>query len=202
MGYATKDLASEWVRYLLGPQGKAWFWRNGVTIEYEGHPDLELLGNEQVPGYYFRVKIHNQRSKTLRVRSWKLTDLHVLVGENFEPWENAEPVPLEWGKGEIASREELLVDFARIFPPEIQKKAGDQILTGGADIPNLRFTVVPGRWPRKMISNVSPGTYRFKLTLFFDDEPPATAKFELERPGKRTKSIKDMAEEITIRKLK
>ena len=143
-------------------------------------------------------------SSTLHVKHWKLTDLRQLEGGVFRPWADAEPVLLEWGSAqsmEIPPQDKVRVPFARIYPPELQGEI-DRSLSGDIDTPQLRFTVLPGTWPRRMTSHVPPGTHRFKLTVFFEEAPPIEAEFELDWPGKQRESIESMVQEIKIMKLK
>ena len=110
---------------------------------------------------------------------------------------------LEWGSAqpmEIPPQDKVLVPFARIYPPELQRET-DKLLSGDIDTPQLRFTVLPGTWPRRMTSHVSPGTHRFRLTVFFEEAPSVEAELELEWSGKRRESVELTAQEIKIRKL-
>lgn len=179
--------------------------RQSVRIDFESERpfvDRVVLGDSQWNGYHFQVGIRNESDRsTIRVKYLKLTDLRQLKGGAFKAWENAVPSFLEWPRGtprEIPPRDQVLVPFARIYPPELQKIT-DRILSGDIDTPQLRFTVFP--WDRRMTSHVPPGTHRFKLTAFFEDMPPAEMELELEWPGQRRESVESMAQEIKIGKL-
>jgi hypothetical protein len=180
-----------------------------TSIEFENvrpFVDQAVFGDDRARKYwqvyYFKVQIHNKSyESTIRVKHLKLTDLRQLEGGVFKPWGNAEPVFLEWDVAkEIPPQDKVLVPFARIFPPELQRKT-DGLLSGGVDTPQFRFTVLPGGWPRRMTSHVPPGTHRFRLTVFFENVPPVEAELELEWSGKQRESVESMAQEIKIRKL-
>lgn len=175
-----------------------------ASIEFENRWPFvarEVYGDEQINVYYFKVKIHNKSQDTIRARYLKLSDLRAVEGDDVKPWRDADPVVLGWdaitGKA-IPPQDEILVSFARIFPPELQRKT-DKILSGDIDIPQLRFTV--DGWPRKMTSHVPPGTHRFKLTVYFEKTPPAETELELKWTGKQRGSLESMVQEIKIRKL-
>ncbi|TAJ09568.1 MAG: hypothetical protein EPO61_05785 [Nitrospirae bacterium] len=163
-----------------------------------------VLGNESFRGYRFRVQIENKSSETtLIVKHVKLVDLQQLEGNAFKAWMNAEPVYLEWDgtkSTEIPPQDKVLIPFARIYPPELQRIT-DGLLSGGVDTPQLRFIVQPGTWPRKMTSHIPPGTHRFKVQVFFEKGPPAEIKLELEWPGTRRETPDAMVQEIKITKL-
>lgn len=166
--------------------------------------DRVVLGNESWRGYMFKVQIENKSSEaTIQVKHLKLTDLQQLEGNTFKAWEDAEPVYLEWdgtkSKG-IPPQDKVLIPFARIFPPELQRIT-DGLLSGGVDTPQLRFTVQPGTWPRRMTSHVPPGTHRFKIKVFFEKGPPTEVELELMWPGKQRESVEAMAKEVRIRRL-
>lgn len=167
----------------------------------QSHPFVNraVWGNDQVPIYLFQVQVFNESyDSSIRVKYLKLTDLRKLDGDVFRRWENAVPAILEWPVGtskEISPREDVFVPFARIFPPEIQK-ARDNFLSGSIEIPQLRFVVA--RWNRQMTSHVPPGTHRFKLTVFFENESPAEAEFQLEWSGEQRESLDSMAKDIKI----
>ncbi len=180
--------------------------RQIARIEFENarpFVDRVVLGDNQWNGYHFQVKIRNESDhSTIRVKYLKLTDLQQLKGGVFKAWENAVPSFLEWPRGtprEIPPRDQALVPFARIYPPELQKVT-DGLLSGDINTPQLRFTVFP--WDRRMTSHIPPGTHRFKLTAFFDDMPPAETELELEWPGEHRESVESMAQEIKIRRVK
>ena len=170
--------------------------------------DQAVIGDDRAKKYwnvyYFKVQIHNKSDEsTIQVKHFKLTDLRHLVEGVFKPWDNAEPVFLQWDPTkpkEIPPQDKVLIPFARIFPPELQRMT-DTFLSGDIDTPQLRFTVAEGRWPRQMTSHVPPGTYRFKLTVFFEKVPPAEVELELEWSGRQHENLKRMAQEIKIRKL-
>lgn len=167
--------------------------------------DKVVLGDESFRGYMFKVQIENNSSDvTLQVKHLELTDLQQLQGNTFKAWENAETVYLAWDGTkyrEIPPGGKVLVPFARIFPPELQREI-DGHLSGGVDTPQLRFTVPLDRWPRKMTSHIPPGTHRFKIQVFFEKGPPAEIELQLEWTGKHRESPDAMVQEIKIKKLK
>lgn len=103
--------------------------------------------------YFYRVRlVSTSNEKTVQVRYLKLTDLEELQGTEFKPWKNTEDLILEWDKekpNDIPPGGDVLAQFARVFPPELQKIT-DINLTGSLDIPQLVFTVPLGGWPMKM----------------------------------------------------
>lgn len=176
-----------------------------ARIHFEqSHPFVNRAawGNDQIPVYFFQVQVFNESyDSSIRVKYLKLTDLRKLDGDVFKPWENAVPVILEWSVGtskELSPREDVFVPFARIFPLEIQK-ARDTLLSGNIEILQLRF-VVAG-WNRQMTSHVPPGTHRFKLTVFFENEPPAEAEFQLEWSGEQRENLDSMVKNIKIKRI-
>lgn len=177
-----------------------------ASIEFENarpFVDKVVLTNKQWNGYHFQVQIHNKSyDSTIRVNYWKLTDLRYLEEGSFKPWKDAEPVLLEWRSTtprKIAPRDKVLVAFARVYPPEYQREY-DRILSGDVNTPQLRFNVL--RWPRRMTSHVPPGgTHRFRLTVFFEEAPPAEIELELEWAGQDRGSVESMAQEIKFRTL-
>lgn len=190
----------------LGITPKSGTGNHIALIYFEQSPpfvDRALLGNAQIPGYFFQVRIFNESYEdSIHVKSWKLTDLRELNNSGvFRPWENAVPAILEWPaftSKEISPRENVFVPFARIFPPEIQKVT-DTLLSGNIEIPQLRFCV--SRWDRRMTSHVPPGTHRFKLTVYFEKNPPVEAKFQLEWSGEQRENLDLMASDIKIKQI-
>jgi hypothetical protein len=163
-----------------------------VKVEYSGQQpfiDKSLLridrGNRRWETYFFRVRLVNRSEATIvRVRELKLSEFAVLDGNGFRPWKDAEDLILEWDESkpkEIPAGGNVFAQFARVFPPDLQK-IRDGNLTGSVDIPQIVFTVIPGGWPMKMISKVPPGTHRFKLTAYFENAPPAGATILLKCP--------------------
>ncbi len=206
VGWVVSPAVTDWAVYWLGHEGRLVAANKQIaSVEFENtraFVSREACGNEQVPCIFFNVRIHNlSRDSTIHVKYWKLTDLRQLEGGVFTPWEDAQPVFLAWGaRPEIAPGDKVLVPFARIYPPELQRKLREnQIFSGDVDTPQLRF-IVDG-WPRVMKSHVPPGTHRFTLTVFFEKEPPAEAEFELEWAGKRREGVEVMAQDIKIRRL-
>lgn len=202
VGWIASPVITEWAVYWFGPTGKAVVTKNGASLEFENRWPFvarEVYGGDQINVYYFKVRIHNSYGSTIRARYFELTDLRTLEGGDFIPWQDADPVVLTWdartGK-EIPPQARVLVSFARIFPPELQKKT-DAILSGDLDIPQLRFTV--NGWPRKMTSHIPPGTHRFKLRVYFENLPPAETELELEFPGMQRESVESMAKTIKIK---
>jgi hypothetical protein len=182
-----------------------------ASIEFENtrpFVDRARLGDDRTRQYwsvyYFKIQIHNKSDETtIRVKHLKLTELRELEAGTFKPWGNAEPIFLDWDTTkpkDIPPQDKVLVPFARIFPPELQRQT-DRLLSGGVDTPQLRFTVPLGRWPRRMTSHVPPGTHRFRITVYFEKVPPAEAELELEWSGNQTKSIDAMVQEIKVKKL-
>lgn len=180
-----------------------------AQISFErSHPfvNRSTLGNDLIrkywPAYFFQIRIFNKSyNSNIRIKYLKLSDLRKSDGAVFKPWENAIPIILAWPPGiseEIAPREYVFVPFARIFPVEIQKLQ-DTLLSGNIEIPQLRFIVA--RWDRQMTSHVPPGTHRFKLTVFFENEPPAEAEFELEWSGEQRENLDVMAKDIKIKQI-
>ena len=208
IGGIVLAVGQDWGVGLFGFRGKATAKKQIASIEFENarpFVDRVVLGNKQRNGYHFQVQICNKSySSTIRVKHWKLTDLRQLEGGVFRPWADAEPVLLEWGSAqpmEIPPQDKVLVPFARIYPPELQREI-DRLLSGDIGTPQLRFTVLPGTWPRRMTSHVPPGTHRFKLTVFFEETPPAEAELELDWKGERRESVEAMAKDINVRMLK
>lgn len=208
-----------WIAYFFGPskdggpQDKTPALKKQIaSIEFENASpfvDQAVIGTGEIGNYwrvyYFKVQIHNRSyDSTIRVKHFKLTELRQLDGDVFKPWDDAEPVFLEWDATkpkEIPPQDKILVPFARVFPPKAQMKT-DKVLSGDINIPQLRFTVKMGGWPKRMISHVPPGTHRFRLKVFFEKTPPADTELELDWPGKQRKNVKSMVQEIKIRKLK
>ena len=168
--------------------------------------DQAVMGNDQTrqywPVYLFKVRIFNTSYDSgIRAKYLKLTDLRKLDGDVFRPWENAIPAILEWPAGtskELSPREDVFVPFARIFPIEIQKTR-DTLLSGDIETLQLRFVVAI--WNRQMTSHVPPGTYCFKLTVFFENEPPAESEFQLEWSGEGRENLDSMAKNIKIKQI-
>lgn len=159
-----------------------------------------IWGNDQIPVYFFKVQIFNESEhSTIRAKYLKLTDLRKLDNQGvFVPWENAVPAVLEWPidiDKDISPKENVFVPFARIFPPEIQKMR-DTLLSGDIEVPQIRFTVA--MWDRQMTSHIPIGTHRFKITAFFENNPPAEAGFQLEWSGERRENIDSMVNDIKI----
>lgn len=152
----------------------------------------------------FQVGIPNHTESTVQVQHVKLAGLRQLEGDNFKPWD-AEPVILEWPPktpSKIPPGDTVLVPFARIYPPELQREEQeDRIYSGDVNVPQLRFTVEAGGWPKRMRSDVPPGTYRFKVTAFFETLPPAEVELELTWPGKLRDSVEAMVQDIKIRRV-
>ena len=207
-----------WALYVLGPP------KDGgpndktlpankqiASIEFENarpFVDRAVLGDDQTGKYwqvyYFQVQIYNKSDEsTIHVKHLKLTDLRQLEGGIFKRWVDAEPVFLEWDATkptDIPPQDKVLVPFARMFPAELQRTT-DRLLSGSVDTPQLRFTVSPGTWPRRMTSHVPPGTHRFRLTVYFENVPPAEAELELEWSGKHRDSVETTAQAVKIRRL-
>ena len=209
LGAVVIAVAADWGRYYFGPKDKTTPAKKQIaSLEFEHASPFvgrEVYGEDQINVYYYKVRIYNESdNSTIRVARLELTDLQELAEGVFKSWKDVDPVRLEWDSSmpkEIPPRGRVLVPFARIFPPELQRKT-DRILSGALDIPQIRFTVLPGTWPRKMTSHVPPGTHRFKLTAYFEKAPPAEIELELEWQGKQRGSVESMAQEIKIRKLK
>ncbi len=151
------------------------------------------------------VQIYNATASTLSIPYWKLTDLRRLENGSFSPWGEVDTLMLAWPRTvprKISPGDTVSVPFARILPAELQKLLGeDRLYSGNPDMPQLRFNVVDGGWSRRMTSHIPPGTYRFTLTVFFEQELPAKVDIELEWAGEQRENIELMAQEIKLRKL-
>ncbi len=210
VGTAIPAVAIAWAVHLFGPDDNVARVRKQVaSIEFEdGRPfvDQVVYGDDLARKYwnvqFFQVQIHNQTAGTLHVQHVKLTDLRRWEEKSFKPWD-AEPVVLQWPariSKDIPPGDKVLVPFARIYPPDLQReREEDKIYSGDVDIPQLRFTV--DGWPRRMRSDVPPGKHRFKITAFFTDSSPTETELELEWSGGHRENVESMAREIKIRKL-
>jgi len=210
VGAAISAVVIAWAVHLFGPDDNVARVRKQVaSIEFEdGRPfvDRMVYGDDLAGKYwnveFFQVRIHNRTTSSLRVQHVKLTDLRQWDGKDFKPWD-AEPVVLQWPgriSKDIPPGDSVLIPFARIYPPDLQRKLQeDKLYSGDVDIPQLRFTI--DGWPRRMRSDVPPGKYRFKITAFLTNSPPAEAEMELEWFGRNRESIESMTQEIKIRKL-
>lgn len=207
VGGTILAISQGWGVHLFGPQGKVVQpQRQAVSIEFENDRpfvDRVVYGDDLTRSYwnvyFFQVRIHNQTASPLRVQHVKLTDLRQLEEDGFKPWD-AQPVILQWParvSRDIPPGDAVLVPFARIYPPDLQRKLEeDKIYSGDVNIPQLRFTV--DGWPRRMRSDVPPGKHRFKIAAFFTNSLPAETELELEWQGKHRENLDSMAQEIKI----
>ena len=171
--------------------------------------DRVVYGNDLTKRYWnvylFQVQIHNPTASPLSVQHLKLTDLRQWNGKVFSPWD-AEPVVLQWPSRtskDIPPGDAVLVPFARIYPPDLQREQEeDRLYSGDVNVPQLRFTVRNGGWPRRMRSDVPPGKHRFKVTAFFTNALPAETELELDWPGEHRESAEATVQEITITQLR
>ena len=198
-----------WAIVAWGPQSK-WFQAKSQTASLELEKAKIEVYQVDSTGQYWRVchfpiQIYNPTVATLSVSYWKLTDLHRLENGSFSPWGEVDTLRLEWPERlpkTISPGDRVSVPFARIFPADLQKALREgRRYSGDPDKPQIRFMVVPGGWARKMTSHIPPGTYHFKLSVFFEKEPPAEADVELEWAGQQRENVELMAQEIKLRKL-
>jgi len=185
-------------------------------IEFKDEPSFvthQEVYNQSInkgwTAYFYNVSIFNgSYESAIKVDHLELSDFEMLEGDHYKPWENAEPFTVEWngrmGKN-ISPRGKVFTHFARVYPPYIQQILDSNWWTGPHDIPQLRFMTVlgVGQMPMKMISKISEGTHRFRLTAYFDNSPPATAKFELVCPPEKGRTTAEaLVKEIKIKMLK
>lgn len=180
-----------------------------VELDSEKPCVREVTGNDLTGRfwnvYYCQVYIRNTSdSSALHAKHMKLTDLQELDGDSYKPWLNVvEEAFIEWPPDkpkDIPPGDKVPVQFARIFPPELQRMQGEhRRFSGDPDVPQIRFMIEP--WHRVMTSHVEPGTHRFKLTAFFENAPPAEAKLELKWSGNQRESVDSMVNDIQIKKL-
>ncbi|MBW2605639.1 MAG: hypothetical protein JRE28_15255 [Deltaproteobacteria bacterium] len=167
-----------------------------------------LVTNKGGTVYYYSVKIiNNSDESAIRVRHLKISDLRILEG-NHNPWENTKSFIVDWNPNKpktIPPKDKVLARFARVYPVDLQQILDSKLWTGPHDIPQLRFISFQdtGRMTRKMISKVPEGAHCFKLTAYFDNVPPAAAKFELKCPPEKGRTTAEaLVKEIKIEMLK
>jgi hypothetical protein len=181
-----------------------------ANIEFESSEPFITTEKIRLPniegswkGCYYRVRIVNTSDESsLKIKYLKVTNLTSLEGSDFKPWENAEDLILDWDSmqpQQIAPKESVYAPFARLFPPDLQQLL-DGALTGSPHQPHFRFTASAEKYHMKMRSNVPQGKHRFKLSIFFENAPPAERMFEVqwETPSD---TVEAMAKEIKIRML-
>ena len=198
-----------WAVFVCGPQGMRYYGK-------AKHPALDLE-SARIEVYqddrtgrawrvcHFRIQVHNPTATTMSIPNWKLTHLRRLENGIFSPWGEVDALYLEWPARlpkTIPPGDTVVVPFARLFPADLQRALGeDRLYSGDPDKPQLRFMAVPGGWSRRMSSHLPPGTYRFKLAVFFADQPPAETEFELGWVGEQRENVELMAKEIKLKKV-
>lgn len=153
---------------------------------------------------YFPVEVYNATPDALRVLYWKVTDLSRLENDVFVPWGEIDALMLGWPgtvPKVIAASDKISIPFARILPADLQKRLGEgKLYSGDPNIPQLRF-IASGAWSRRMTSHIPPGTYRFRLAVFFERKSPAEALIELKWSGEHQQDVSQMSKEIRFEKI-
>jgi len=198
-----------WAVFVWGPQSTRNYGR-GMHPALDLEPTkIEVYQDDRTGRSWrvchFRIQVHNSTATAVSIPYWKLTHLRRLEDGSFSPWGEVDALYLAWpGRlpKTIPPGDTVVVPFARIFPADLQRALGeDRLYSGNPDQPQLRFMAVPGGWARRMTSHIPPGTYRFKLAVFFADHPPAEAEFELEWAGEQRENVELMAKEIRLKKV-
>ena len=158
--------------------------------------------------YYYSVLIINDSDESaIQVQHLEISDLEILKGDH-NSWKHMKPFTVDWNPNKdktIPPKGKVLAHFAQVYPADLQQIIDINLWSGPLNIPQLRFISFKdkGRMTIEMISKVPEGTHRFKLTAYFDNAPPAEAKFELKCPPEQGRtSAEALVKEIAIKMLK
>lgn len=185
-----------------------------ALIEFRTGPpfvDHEVLRDDSAKKswtvYYFCVRIiNNSYESAIRVQHLEISDLEIITGPS-DTWQDMGAFTVDWDRSKLRTippRGKVLARFARVYPPDLQE-IEDKDWSPPYDIPQLRFISFEdkGRMTRKMISKVPEGTHRFMLTAYFDNAPPASARFELTCPPEKGRTTAEaLVKKIAIKMLK
>ena len=131
-----------------------------------------------------------------------LTGLWKVVNGQYEKEKKFVPFrlrPLDYGPRTILPKMKVYAPFGRISSVGYQKRFEEGILSGCPDEPQFRFRMQD--MPRWILSHVAPGKHRFEITVYFDNIPPVSKKFELTWSGEWRDKYKEMLEQVIIKTL-
>ena len=200
VGFILGATGNEYIRqWLFSPEIKIGFQaEEPFVIKSRKGDDRERI---YYPFYQFRLSIFNN-SKFFKADNHvvMLTGLWNKVDGGYEKEKLFEPIrltPLGYGPETILPKMSVLSPFGRIGNVEYQKRFEASLLSGDPNEPQFRFEMMD--MPRWILSHVSPGKHRFEITVYFDNIPPVSEKFELSWSGRWKDDFNEMLKEIVIK---
>ncbi|OGF97327.1 MAG: hypothetical protein A2Z86_10370 [Candidatus Glassbacteria bacterium GWA2_58_10] len=201
------------IGFFLGAFGneyiRQWFFSPEIIIDYRQEKPFVInsrIGFDMEKIYYpyfqFRLSIYN-KSKYFKADKHvvMLTGLWNLVNDRYEKEELFEPVrlnSLSYGPETILPKMRVFTPLGRITHVDYQKQF-EGYLSGDLDKPQFRFELKD--MPRWILSHVAPGKHLFEITVYFDNIPPVSKKFELFWSGRWPESYEEMLKQIVIKAL-